>query len=383
MPYSETDDEAGRRAVRFKSLDPYPAVPCSTLSSEHIADYICATGLIFPFNPERIKTASYEIRAGGSFFYWINEKGDSNSKNKSRKKYSYDVSKFQYIEIPANSISFVGIDCKLRLPNYIAMRFNLHIKHVHRGLLLGTGPIVDPGFEGHLLIPLHNLTNSPYRIQVGDGLIWTEFTKTTFTALHTVDRPSITFLSPPRVGRFVPFPLSKINLSDDDYINKSTNGEGAENSIPSIVLAVQSDIRSINKQVTRSLRAGWIAIGLTVFVALLGIFPTLFMLYQITQSYLVANNDILNRITAVEASMKEISALRSAVNQSQSDMSKELSRQGGQIIVVQDKLLTIQDTASRLDAAYDRTTKELDELKANVSHFSAASATHDGAFKGK
>ena len=57
------------------------------------------------------------------------------------------------------------------------MRFNLHIRHVHRGLLLGTGPLVDPGYWGKLCIPLHNLTDKDYPIPKDEGLIWMEFTK--------------------------------------------------------------------------------------------------------------------------------------------------------------------------------------------------------------
>ena len=41
--------------------------------------------------------------------------------------------------VKANSIVFVESDIDFRLPDFIALRFNLQIRHVHRGLLLGTG----------------------------------------------------------------------------------------------------------------------------------------------------------------------------------------------------------------------------------------------------
>ena len=66
---------------------------------------------------------------------------------------------------------------KFHLPEYIAARFNLHIRHVHKGILLGTGPLIDPGFSGKLLIPLHNLTDNDYKSKGGEGIIWVEFTK--------------------------------------------------------------------------------------------------------------------------------------------------------------------------------------------------------------
>ena len=71
----------------------------------------------------------------------------------------------------------------------MALRFNLQIRHVHRGLLLGTGPLVDPGYWGKLCIPLHNLTDEDYPISRDDGLIWVEFTKT--TAGHQSGRPPL------------------------------------------------------------------------------------------------------------------------------------------------------------------------------------------------
>ncbi|TRL36303.1 hypothetical protein FM996_05085 [Methylosinus sporium] len=87
----------------------------------------------------------------------------------------------------ANSIIFVETDLEFRLPDYIAIRFNLQIRHVHRGLLLGTGPLVDPGYWGKLCIPLHNLTNQDYLIPLEEGLIWVEFTKTTSTPTEGSD----------------------------------------------------------------------------------------------------------------------------------------------------------------------------------------------------
>ena len=64
------------------------------------------------------------------------------------------------------------------MPAYIVARFNLKISLVYKGLLLGTGPIVDPCFEGRLSIPLHNLTHNNYTLLGGDTLIAMEFTKT-------------------------------------------------------------------------------------------------------------------------------------------------------------------------------------------------------------
>ncbi len=143
----------------------------SLLSTQHIEAYVQATGLIGPFfkggHPPRLKKASYECRMGTKAY--IFREGDP------------ELMPFRdgRLLVPPNSIVFVESDLDFRLPDFIALRFNLHIRHVHRGLLLGTGPLVDPGFWGKLCIPLHNLTSEPYQIPVEDGLIWVEFTKTT------------------------------------------------------------------------------------------------------------------------------------------------------------------------------------------------------------
>lgn len=146
-------------------------IPPSLLSAEHIRDYVLATGLISPFylggEKPRLKKASYEGRIGDRAFEFRNGILEP-----------VDLSGGSLL-VRANSIVFVESDLDFRLPEYIALRFNLHITHVHRGLLLGTGPLVDPDFRGKLCIPLHNLTSQDYEIGLGEGLIWVEFTKTT------------------------------------------------------------------------------------------------------------------------------------------------------------------------------------------------------------
>lgn len=162
------------------ATDPFPDIPPALLSADDIINYVEKTGMIAPFDGKSgksspLKAASYESKIGREAF--IYEKGVNYPKR------IYDGSQ-QYLEIPANSIVFVESDIYFRLPSFIAVRFNLQINHVHRGLLLGTGPLVDPGFWGKLCIPLHNLTNEPYLIDKADGLIWIEFTKTSSSPSH-------------------------------------------------------------------------------------------------------------------------------------------------------------------------------------------------------
>jgi deoxycytidine triphosphate deaminase len=149
-------------------------VPDTLLSSQYIVDVVEATGLIAPFyvgnfRKSRLKKATYEGRVGEKAFIY-------NRKNIPER--IFDRSTDEFLKVPKNSIVFAESDLDFRLPDFIALRFNLQIRHVHRGLLLGTGPLVDPGFWGKLCIPLHNLTDEDYLIPKDEGLIWIEFTKT-------------------------------------------------------------------------------------------------------------------------------------------------------------------------------------------------------------
>jgi deoxycytidine triphosphate deaminase len=151
-------------------------IPDTLLTSRHIKEVVQATGVISPFffseglRKDRLKKAAYEGRIGSKAFIY---------RDKNRPEQIFDRAKDEYLTVPRNSIVFVESDLDFRIPDFIALRFNLQIQHVHRGLLLGTGPLIDPGFWGKLCIPLHNLTDEDYEVPRDEGLIWIEITKTT------------------------------------------------------------------------------------------------------------------------------------------------------------------------------------------------------------
>ena len=168
LDYAKNVDDSEKRYNVNKSIDPFPKIPPALLNSADIADYVAQTGMIFPFDPAMLGPASYEMVLGGEYLYW-NEDGNECSRK--------ELANGEKLVLRKNSITYVSVRETFRLPDYIAIRFNLRVKHVHRGLLLGTGPLVDPGFHGNLMIPIHNLTDNDYTITSGVDLISTEFTK--------------------------------------------------------------------------------------------------------------------------------------------------------------------------------------------------------------
>ena len=183
--------EAKHRAKDFRATvdnpevreDPFSkTIAPSLLSADHIVDYVRETGLIAPFSSDtsksgRLKKASYEARIGDVAYNF--EVPNQDGKVSGNDPKLFWTRNGGNLVLDPNSIVFVECDLEFRLPSFIALRFNLAISHVHRGLLLGTGPLIDPGFWGKLCIPIHNLTDEPYEIKPDDGLIWIEFTKTT------------------------------------------------------------------------------------------------------------------------------------------------------------------------------------------------------------
>ncbi|MDZ8091094.1 MAG: hypothetical protein RMZ42_04015 [Nostoc sp. DedQUE05] len=149
-PFAQTEAEAEDRFKIYRSLDPFDDIEPALLNSAHIYDYVAATGMIYPFDPENLKSASYEVKVLGECVYW-DEEGQ---------KVVQNIKEGDQFFLRPNSIAFVTLEPMFRLPDYIALRFNLKIKNVYRGLLLGTGPLVDPGFVGRLSLPLHNLTTN-------------------------------------------------------------------------------------------------------------------------------------------------------------------------------------------------------------------------------
>lgn len=228
--FASSDEEAERRSKIYKSKDPFPDIPYALLNSADIMDYIAATGMLYPFHIESereyFKSASYGVRLLGPCICW-DEKG---------KKHEETIDLKKEFPLAKNSIVFVSLEPIFRIPDYIALRFNLTIKDVHKGLLLGTGPLVDPGFKGKLLIPLHNLTENDYILRGGEVLIWIEFTKISPNDRWDSHKSNKHQEKPERQGKYIPFPKDKREITDpNDYLYNANSGRPIRSSIPGVL----------------------------------------------------------------------------------------------------------------------------------------------------
>ena len=135
------------------------------LSSDLIAYYNDAVGgMIGPWDDKLLKPAAYELTLGPMCLV------DGEPKRLTEDQ--------PWLEIPYNSIVFVSMAQWVRLPHYIAARFDLAIEFIYQGILLGTGPQVDPGFQGVLSCPLHNISSGSVHMRLGQAFAKMDFAKT-------------------------------------------------------------------------------------------------------------------------------------------------------------------------------------------------------------
>ena len=140
---AESDAEADARYERWRSHDPFPEIPPALLNSADLQDYVETTGMISPFTlePDTLKPASYAIPLEGEVLFW-EEDFDERSGKRTQVKRCIELKPGDHLRLKHNPIVYVTLAPVLRLPNYIAARFNLTIMDIYRGLLVGTAALI-------------------------------------------------------------------------------------------------------------------------------------------------------------------------------------------------------------------------------------------------
>ena len=261
LQFPQTDDHAQELFLRWEHRDPFPEIPPALLNSADIADYAAVTGLIYPFYPAALKSASYAVRFLGEILFWDD---DGN-------RIEQTVNEGDEFRLRRNSIAFVTLEPIFRLPDYIAGRFNLKIPNVYKGLLLGTGPLVDPGWTGILSIPLHNLTTQDYTFFGGEELIWMEFTKLSPNRSWTADSDEN---APERRGLHVPFPPARRGGNVYTRVALASPNSPVTSSLAAVTNQVKkaaSDANDAREAAGRITRLFTIGGGIALVVALITI----------------------------------------------------------------------------------------------------------------
>ena len=218
--------------AEYKSKDPFPEVGEALLNSVDLLMYLLKVGIVEPFDVNKLKGVTYQCAFSG-------EAHRFNQDSKRMEEINLEDTKELILE--KNSITYLKIEEKFHVPEYMVLRFNLSVSNAYKGLLLGTGPIVDPGFEGNLFIPLHNLTGNEYVIKKGAPLIRVEFTKLSrhiewknkkknlFPLLNPITK------STPRNANFSKFFEAALLDSDDKKFFINGDATSVRSSIPDMI----------------------------------------------------------------------------------------------------------------------------------------------------
>ena len=292
------------RYLALAAYDPYPEIPSALLNSGHLASYAITTGMIEPFDINALKKpATYLVPIEGQVTY-LDENGERCSFFLSEKNVGGEKDVRKDFELKPNSICYLTLRPQFRIPAYLAGRFNLLIRDVYRGLLVGTGPLVDPGFQGVLSIPVHNFTSNKYILTAGEGFVYFEFSKLSWSNPEDVEKPD--WVQNP-IHSQPPFPKSKKNRRTlNDYILEATGGGPAQN-------AIQQDIKRVKKLAKKtSFRIGLISVGaivgavLFLFTAITG-FVSVLQFTRAAQKDLSDSHEKLGlQVRALRSELEEI-----------------------------------------------------------------------------
>jgi deoxycytidine triphosphate deaminase len=319
IDFAKTEVEARVKFEKYQSLDPFPDIPPALLNSADVSDYARVTGMLWPFNLDKRKSASYEIPLLGKCVSW-----DDTGK----KQVEQIVGPDDKFVLKANSIAFVTLEPMFRLPDYMALRFNLKISHIYKGILLGTGPLVDPGFQGKLSVPLHNLTTNDYTFKAADGLIWMEFTK-----VSPNDKWHKGHIRTDRRGDYKGFPPEKNELKDvEHYIEKAVGREGkvlssipaAQRSADNAADSAADAAAKVQTYLDQIKKVGYISAGVAVVAILL---PLYFGFYQIHSLV----SDSQNYVTDARKEIDSLNRKFNATAMSEEQLDIELEQLGLQL----------------------------------------------------
>jgi deoxycytidine triphosphate deaminase len=151
-------------------VDPDSSNTQGVLLSDRIGFYVDKVRLIEPFTDANLGPASYDLTLGAECWYAEHLKDTGQAKR--------ILSPGERLILRPNSITFVSTREILNLPFYLVARFNLKLRFLHEGLLLGAGPQIDPGFRGRLSCPIHNISSEKISLSSGETFAVIEFHKT-------------------------------------------------------------------------------------------------------------------------------------------------------------------------------------------------------------
>lgn len=118
--------------------------------------------VIEPFDDEQIEPATYDLRVG--------DQGATTSA-----KRRINIKETGSLVLAPGDFGVVTVLEEIRLGLQYAARFGLRSKYARKGLIATTGPQIDPGYHGRLVVGLTNLTPRSVPLTHQDDFVSVEF----------------------------------------------------------------------------------------------------------------------------------------------------------------------------------------------------------------
>jgi dCTP deaminase len=163
------------------------------LTDRQIREAIAKRDIVIePFDDCQVQAATYDLRVG--------EQGATTS---SKKK--VNIKQDGYILVAPGDFAVVTALEEIKLGAQYAARFGLRSKYARKGIIATTGPQIDPGFHGRLIVGMTNLTPKPVSFPYKDDLLSVEF--------HRLEEPAQQSYSGPYQGSMLIRLLDKCFMS--------------------------------------------------------------------------------------------------------------------------------------------------------------------------
>lgn len=117
---------------------------------------------IEPFEESQVQPATYDLRVG--------EQGATTITKK-----LINIREEGYLLLKPGDFAIITVLEILHLSPQYAARFGLRSKYTRKGLIATTGPQIDPGYHGRLILGLTNPTPKPVSLPYKDALVSVEF----------------------------------------------------------------------------------------------------------------------------------------------------------------------------------------------------------------
>ena len=175
---------------------------------------------IDPFDEKQLQAATYDLRVG--------DQGATTSTKKLK-----SLKDDGYLLVNPGDFAVITVKEVITLGAQYTGRFGLRSKYANKGLLATTGPQVDPGFTGRLIIGLTNLTPTAVSIPHNDHVVSIE--------IHRLEQPT----EKPYKGRY----QGKMELGAEE-IEMITEGTGmALSEVLTTLGSLSKNVATLSEQV--------------------------------------------------------------------------------------------------------------------------------------